>query len=308
MPKLTDVRVVDPVLTTLALGYSNNEMVAEALFPIVTVNKEAGKVPKFGKDAFRLYNTLRALRAKSNRLEPGTEPPLSFACEEHDLEYPIDYREAAEALYNLRKIGALTVQDAIMLIREYMAATKAQDLANYSASNKVVLSGEDQFTDKVNSDPIGVVEDGKEGVSSKIGKEPNTMVIGPATLKSLKQHPQLIEKIKYSMKGVITIALLKEIFEIENLVVGKAVYADDDDAFQKIWGDNMILAYVPKKKTGAARSVYEPSYGYTFRLKKHPSVDRRMEGGKVELIRNTDNFDLKIVGADAGYLISDTNG
>lgn len=307
MGKLAKLRGVDPVLTTLAMGYSNNEMAAQTLFPIVTVDKESGKVPRFGKDAFRLYNTIRALRAKSNRLAPGTKDPISYTCEEHDLEYPIDYREAVESLFNLQKMGTLTVQDAIMLIREYQAAAKAQDLSNYDAANKIVLSGTDQFTDKTNSDPVGVVEDGKEAISSKIGKDPNTMVIGPATFKSLKQHPALIEKIKFSMKGILTVDLLKEIFEIENLVVGKAIYADDNDDFQKVWSDNMILAYVPTKKKGVDRSVYEPSYGYTFRKKGHPFVDRYEEAKKVELVRNTDNFDVHIVGADAGYLISDTN-
>lgn len=307
MGRLSKLRVVDPVLTTLAIGYSNNEMAAEALFPIVSVDKEAGKVPRFGKEAFKLYNTIRALRAKSNRLDPGTVDPIAYACEEHDLEYPIDYREEVESLFNLQKIGTLTVQDAIMLIREYIAASKAQNAANYAASNKITLSGSSQFTDKDGSDPIGVVENGKEAVSAKIGKDPNTMVMGPLTLKALKQHPALIEKIKYSMKGVLTIELLKEIFEIENIVVGKAVYADEDDAFQKVWNDNMILAFVPKKKEGADRSVYEPSYGYTFRKTGHPFVDRYDEGKKIELVRDTDNFDVQIVGADAGYLIIDTN-
>ena len=32
------------------------------------------------------------------------------------------------------------------------------------------------------------------------------------------------------------------------------------------------------------------------------------EGKKVELVRNTDNYTVKVVGADAGYLISDVNG
>jgi hypothetical protein len=53
--------------------------------------------------------------------------------------------------------------------------------------------------------------------------------------------------------------------------------------------------------------MYEPSYGYTFRKKNKPVVDTYVtNGGKVQLIRNTDLFDLKIVGADAGYLVTNT--
>ena len=35
--------------------------------------------------------------------------------------------------------------------------------------------------------------------------------------------------------------------------------------------------------------------------------DTRTEDGKIELIRNTDIFRPFLLGADAGYLISDTN-
>lgn len=40
---------------------------------------------------------------------------------------------------------------------------------------------------------------------------------------------------------------------------------------------------------------------YTPRRKGNPLVDVRTEDGKVELVRNTDNFRPYIVGADAGY-------
>jgi hypothetical protein len=50
-------RVVDPVLTKLARCYSNDGLVADKLFPLVTVNKEGGKIPQFTKEAFKIYST-----------------------------------------------------------------------------------------------------------------------------------------------------------------------------------------------------------------------------------------------------------
>ncbi len=52
------VRIVDPVLTKLAQGYANNELVGDTIMPIVEIPKEAGKVPKFGRQAFRLPTTI----------------------------------------------------------------------------------------------------------------------------------------------------------------------------------------------------------------------------------------------------------
>jgi Phage major capsid protein E len=307
MGRLSNLRGVDPVLTTLARGYSNNELIAEALFPFVPTPKEAGQYPEFGKEAFFLYNTERALRGKSNRMDPEALNWVDFTTKENDLEYPIDYREKNEALFNTQKHGAVTVQNILMLQREYHAAALAQNLSTYGADNKITLSGTSQFSDYANSDPVAVVDAGKEAIRAKTGKYPNTMTMGAATFKILKEHPKLIEKIKYSMKGVLTVALMKEIFDIENLKIGKAVYADDDGTFNDVWADNIVLAYVPKKQSGMDRDWHEPSYGYTLRRIGYPFVDRYEEGKKVELVRNTDNYVVKVVGADAGYLINNTN-
>jgi hypothetical protein len=306
MGRLSNLRIVDPVLTNLALGYTNNELIAETLFPIVEVEKERNKLPKFGKEAFKIYNTERALRAKSNRINPEGITDMDLATDEHDLEYPIDYREEAEAAFPLQAHATMTVTGAIQLRREKTCADMAQNLANYGAGNKVTLAGASQFT-HVDSDPITVIETGKEAVRAKIGRRPNTMVIGAKSLLPLKFHAKLIDKIKYVQKGMIRLEQLRDLFEIENIVVGEAVYAGDNDAFGDIWGDNIILAYVPKRQGSLARHIGEPSFGYTPRRKGALQVDVRTEDGKIELVRSTDNYRPYIVGAEAGYLINDTN-
>jgi len=64
------LRIVDPVLTTIARGYKNAQLISEALFPVAPMDKEGGKVPQFGKEAFRIYKTERAPRADSNEALP----------------------------------------------------------------------------------------------------------------------------------------------------------------------------------------------------------------------------------------------
>ena len=89
---LANKRIQDPVLTTLAQGYHNAEMVCESLFPVVEIEKEAGKIPQFGRLAFRLSSTVREVHGDSNRLTPEDITSINVELEEHDLEYPIDYR------------------------------------------------------------------------------------------------------------------------------------------------------------------------------------------------------------------------
>ena len=304
MGRLSKLRVVDPVLTNLATGYTNEQFVGDQLMPFVLVDKEGGKIPLFGKEHFKVYSTERALRAKSNRINPEDIGEVDVALDEHDLEYPIDYREDAESAFPLQARATNTVVEGIRLRHEVMVAEMVQNPASYAVGNKIALSGASRFTDDT-SDPEGVVSDAKAAVRAKIVKEPNTMVIGYATWRVLKHHPKLKAILSDTRSRLVQLADLREIFEIENIVIGRAVKASDAGVTTDIWGDNMVLAYVPK--ASGDRSPYEPSFGYTLRKKGNPVVDTRTEDGKIELIRNTDIFRPFLLGADAGYLISDTN-
>lgn len=306
MGRLEDLRVIDPVLTSIARGYVNAAYVAEALFPIVNVDKEAGKVPQFGKEAFKVYSTERALRAKSNRINPEGITLLDFTMDEHDLEYPVDRREAEESIFAEQEHATNVVVSGIQLRRERIAALLAQTAGSFPSGNRIGLSGSTQFT-HADSDPISVIETAKEAIRSKIGIYPNTCVIGALAWKVVKHHADLIERIKYSQKAMLTTELFAELFEIKRVVVGAARYSDDSDVFHDLWGDNIILAYVPETET-EKRSKYEPSFGYTFRRTGKPEIDTYDEnGGKISLVRDTDIYKVMMVGGDAGYLIENTN-
>lgn len=308
MGRLSKLRVVDPILSALAIGYSNAAFIGDQLLPFVNLDKEGGKIPRFGKDAFKVYATERALRAKSNRINPEDIDGIDISLDEHDLEYPIDYREDAEAAFPLQAHATNRVVEGIRLRHEAMVASMTQNPANYPTGNKIALSGTDMFT-HVDSDPEGVVDDGKAAVRNKIVKEPNTLAIGYQAWRAMKRHPKLKAILSDTRSRLVQLADLREIFEIENIVVGKAVYSTDAGVVTDLWGGNLVLAYVPTAAPAAAgdapvRSAYEPSFGYTLRKKGNPVVDTRTEDGKLEIIRNTDIFRPYMLGAEAGYLVT----
>ena len=305
MSRLSKLRVVDPVLTNLATGYSNAQLVGDQLMPFVLVDKEGGKIPLFGKEHFKAYSTERALRAKSNRINPEDIGEVDVALDEHDLEYPIDYREDAESAFPLQARATNTVVEGIRLRHELKVAEMTQNAANYGAGNKITLSGTSQFS-HASSDPEGVISDAKAAVRAKVVKEPNTMVIGYQAWRSMKRNAQLKAILSDTRTRLVQLADLREIFEIENIVIGRSVWANDAGTTVDVWGDNIVLAYVPGAG-GAERSPYEPSFGYTLRKRGNPVVDTRTEDGKLELIRNTDIFRPYLLGADAGYLITDVS-
>lgn len=302
--RASELRIVDPVLTELARGYTNAEFVAEGIFPRVDIDKEAGKIPQFGKEAFKEHNTERALRANTNLLSVDARSTVDVSMTEHDLGYPLDLREKAESTLDEQTVGLKIVQNVIAMKRELAAADAAFTADNFADDNKLTLTGTAQFTN-AGSTPIATIETGKEAVRTAIGRYPNTMLMGASVFKTLKNHTTLLARIQYAMKGVLTIDLMKEIFDIENIFVGTAVKSSDTGVFSDIWNDSLLLAYVARK----AQSEAEPSFGYTVGKKGYPQSDiYQLPGGKVEVIRCTDIFEVKIVGADAGYLLSDCNG
>lgn len=315
MGRLSNLRLVDPVLTNLAVGYTNADMVGAALMPYVNVEKESGKVPIFNKDNFKVYSTERGLRAKSNRINPGDMSTIAFSLTEHDLEYPIDYREDAESAFPMQRHATMSTVEGIRLRHEKMVADLVQNAATYAASNKIGISGASGFGNAA-SDPEGVIDNAKNAVRAGIVKDPNTMVIGYQMWRNLKRHPQLKAILSDSRPRLVQLADLRDIFEIPNIYIGRAVYSTDQGVMVDIWGNNAVLAYVPTAASitpengavvdpGASRSMYEPSFGYTLRKAGQPVVDTRTEDGKLELVRNTDIFTPFLLGADAGYLITD---
>lgn len=306
MSTLQKKRVVDQVLTNIARGFTNASHVATKLFPIVSVTKEGGKIPQFTKEAFKIYNTERAIRAKSNRINPESRETIDYVLTEHDLEYPIDYRELEEDILPLRLHATTVVTDGISLRLEKLAADIVQDLATYPTGNKVTLAAGDKFTN-TSSNPFTIFETAKEAVRAKIAQRPNVCVLGASSYSALKEHPAVLDRIKYTQSAVMTQEILRQLLGFDELYVGDAVYANDANVFSDIWSDNAIIAYVPMANKDVPRSYYEPAFAYTLKKKNNPVVDSYTEGGKVEIVRNTDIFIPKVVGADAGYLINATN-
>lgn len=310
MGQLSNLRVVDPVLTNIVRGYSNEEFIGKYLFPFVDVDMSEGKIPAFGKEAFKVYDAKRALRANSNKIPPDTLSSVAYITEEYDMSYPIDYLESGEAVFNLEAHAAQRVSESLMLKHEKIVADLLQTYTNYASTNYTTLTTT-QFND-TDAKPVTTIKTGMAALRSVIGKYPNTMVMGATVWENLMTNTGITDLIKYTGFGVVTIEILKQLTGIQNIYVGKSIYtADGSDTFTDIWGDNVVLAYVAPPK-GVNQTPYEPSLGYTLRKKNYPQADTYEEqGGKIINVRATDNFQVKATGVNSSseiisaYLIKD---
>lgn len=274
MPQITpaQARVVDPILSTIAQGYQNSEMVANFLFPTVPVNLRGGNVITFGKEGFMLYATARAPGENTKRVKFGYAG-APYALQDFSLEGLVPVEIEQEAMNGPGiDLGSRAVSEvsAIMALRlEKASADISRAAGNYGSNNKVTLSGTSQWSDSA-SDPIKDVEAAKEAIRAATGKRPNTLVMGAAVMAMLRQHGKILDRIKYTGRDVPTPDLLASLFGVQRVVVGDAIYSTDAGAFVDVWGKDVVLAYT---ELGSLQSAGLPSYGYTYQLNGYPQVE-----------------------------------
>lgn len=302
--RLENLRIVDQPLTTVARGFSNDIYVGEKLFPVVKVDSEGGKIPRWGKEQFRIYQTNRAIRANSNEMEGSWLDTVSYALTEHDILQRLDYREVQNAKVPLEVKATQNVMDQILLTYEKKQADLAQDLTTYPETNKVTLT--DDYFNESAIDWIEYLHSKKAVLSKQIAKDANTMILPKHVWDILKFHPKLKAYITVNQElfaAIASLQKLQEILEIPNIHVAPARYSPDGSTFDYVWGNNIILAYVVPP-SGVDRTPYEPCFGYTLRMNGYPYADKwDDENGKIRKVRATDLYDIKVVGSDSAYII-----
>ncbi|MDK4544765.1 hypothetical protein QG085_04865 [Kingella kingae] len=293
---------IDPVLTNIAIGYKQAEFIGEQIFPVVMVDKEGIQVPKFGKGSFVEYETERAVGAASNIITLDKPKLLPVVLEEHDLAAGVDYREQAESLFDEQTKATRRVVSGIQLRQEIEIATLLQDKAAYESGHHKDLSAATKWSVDT-ADPVKDVADAKEVVRAACGVRPNVLVLGAAVAHKLAYHRALQAVLGSNERKLITPELMKIIFDVDEVIIGNAVAAPAPNKQTKdVWGNFAALIVRPKVQA-SGNDEGEPSFGYTFRRKGMPVVDRYEEhGGKVEFARYTDIRKVAAVGGACGFL------
>lgn len=298
-------RVIDPILSTVAQGYQNSELVGSAIFPIVSVGQRAGKIIQFGKESFMAYDTARAPGSVVKRITTGYGS-LSYGITDHALSavVPIELQEEAQAVpgISLASAAVRTVQDILRLRLEVEQAILATTSANYT--NTIGLTTTARWSDfGTVSDPVSDIENAKEAIRSSTGKRPNTIVMGPAVFKALKQHPKIIDRIKYTGRDVPTTELLAMLFGVSTVLVGDAIASSDAGVFTDVWGKNVVVCYT--EQSGVA-DLGRPTFGYTYQLAGYPFVEQPYYDNATRswLYDVADAVRPVIASSLAGYLIT----
>lgn len=300
----SQARVIDPILTAVARGYeSQNARVADALFPSVPVDQRAAQIISFGKESFQITDTKRAPGAATKRIQLAYSSN-TYALVDNRLEamVPVELEEEAATIsIDMSAKSLRVVQDMMALERENDAAILARNADNYPAGNKATLAAATQWS-HADSNPFNAIEAAKNAIRAKAGKRPNVMVVGPAVLSALRNHAMVLNKLSTSTdRTPPTIAQLQALFEIESIIEGEAIAANDAGDFYDVWGKDAILAYVSPKSLADAGSQ---SFGYTYQLRSRPVAEMAYadRNRAAMVIPYADARKAILVGNTSGYI------
>ena len=298
-PLVTDVHV-DSILSGVSIRYSNEEMIADQVLPVIPVKKESDKYYTYTR-AWKLPQSKRAAGAEANEVEwnVGT---ATYSTEEYALKdlIPDRVRDNADNPLDMDVDTTENLTELIQLGREKRVADIVFASGTYGSQTSA-LSGTNQWDDYAGSDPIGDVRDAKATVHAATGKMPNVLVIGYQAFLKLLDHPDILERIKYTQKGIITADLIAAVFEVDKLLVGKALYDSTQEGVAEslgyIWGKSVALLYVE-----SSPSLKKVSFGYQFQSRGFRTKKWREEGRDGDFVEAGEIRDEKIVAAGCGYL------
>jgi hypothetical protein len=149
------------------------------------------------------------------------------------------------------------------------------------------------------------------------GYSPNTLTLGAMVLQVLRNHPDILDRIKYTQRGVVTEDLLATLFGVDRILVAYASQATGPETGDAVTQDAAATyAYIANKKSAlltyspAAPSLMTPSAGYTFTWNGYFAGNAqglriktfRMEPIASDRVEGELTYDMRLVGKDMGIM------
>jgi hypothetical protein len=327
--------LVRGALQNVSVLYRNASYIADSIFPLINGLNYQTKVLKYSKQPwFALSDDLR-------RSEGTTAKRIDLKIDTQNLdpyELAAGARVTDELFFASNQPGNLPMQpitDSILLIsdkidlyRENLVAktifgTSDKYNGTYWADGAVggtAPSGGAGFwakTDTTNTFITDILA-AKAKILSKTGVLPNTLMLDYSTFLALQNSQVILDRIRYTQTGVITEQLIAAALQLDNVVVGKAIFTSEKEnkAGSINYGTNYIWNPDGKGKAflfyrPAAAGMKQVSPGYQYRVAYDGETWRRMISYREEWNHQTiyevsEWVDIAPVSTDVGYLWKQT--
>lgn len=300
-PTVSDVHILGP-LQNVSIAYRNEQYIARQIFPEIRVAKKTDHYFVFGKGAwFRDEVAIRAPGTRAARSDYDIST-ASYVCLNYALAKAVPDEVRANADTPLRPSveAAEYVADALDRALEQRVATIITTSTNWAYSSSPTT----QWSDAT-ADPLGDIEGAVNGVVSTIGRMPNVGVMSWDVWRYLKNHPDLLDRVKYTRPGAQPMPSdLAGWFGLEKILVGYSLIESAKDgqsaSTNYIWGDDLWLGYVPQNA-----ALMTPAAGYTLRWMDRSLEVFREDQERQDVYTANEYTDEIITASDAGAIIYD---
>ena len=324
-PTVTDVHV-NQALTSIAVAYVQDQgsYIADKVFPMVPVQHKTDVYFVWDKgDFFRDEAQKRADAAESS----GSGVNLTtqtYSADVWALHQDIgpQVRANADPSVDLDMVATRQLMQKLLIRRDRIFMTKFMTTGKWGTDVTGTAGGTPgsstpaYWDDDANGDPFTDIAVGQTTVLQNTGYMPNTLVLAWSVYQALRKHPLVVDRIKYTTKtfaGTITPELLAAAFDVERVLVSKAVYNSAGEnltaSMSFAMGKHALLCY-----SAPTPGLMIPTAGYTFAWQGFTGLNALgvrmaqipMPWLGLGTIRNEADmaFDMQVVGSDLGYFFS----
>jgi len=258
-----------PDLLAVAVAYKNGRMIADDVLPRVQTGGEKFNYFKYPiGEMFTVPETKVGRKGKPNEVD-FTAQEVTDSTVDHALDdgvplADIDNAKAQQAqgqnVPDPEKRAAMGLTELIVLAREKRTSDLVFAAAQYGAANKTALAGVSQWSDFVNSDPVGAILAAFDGMIMR----PTIAVLGRAVHTKVSTHPKICKAVfgNNTDAGIVTRQQLAALFELDDWLVGEGWIntAKKGQAanMARVWGKHASFLHRNMNAT--------PEFGITFGL------------------------------------------
>lgn len=252
----------NPTLTNYAHGLAPDisKGLADILAPEVVVPAGAGQFKAYDDDqAFRIYNTRRAMGGKSRRVEFEAEDP-KYDCSPHGLEIAIDDAEKDRAGED--NVPRLEEAKTKVLVCTASLAREKRVLDMFEEGTQAVGGAGDWVDPDV--DPIDELDGILADLATQTGQVPTDVCIGLPALQQLRKHPLVRARFPGAPVVSINAAAITSLLILQvNVHIGvlSATTVKPGKVGNKA---NMLGARIYALVNSANPTEYDPSAAKTF--------------------------------------------
>lgn len=321
-PTYSDVHV-QAALTQISVAYIQDEahFIADRVFPIVPVVHQADKYYVFSKDDF--LRDEAQLRADATESAGGgwtlTTQAYSAQVWAWHKDIGEQTRRNADPAIDIDVVTTKKVMQTLLIRRDrffmttYMTTSVWGTDVTGAATGTPGTTSTVQWNDEANSDPITDINVGQTTILQNTGYEANLLLFSYPVYQALRKHPLIIDRIKYTTPtfgGTITPQLLAMLFDVDEVLVSKAVYNSATEgatgSYSFVMGKTALLCH-----RASAPSMMEASAGYIFSWSGFTGLNNAgirvqqmpipLKGNGATRIEGEMSFDMTCVSPDLGY-------